>query len=74
MSSLGADDVEIDEYFDILFNNTEATSLLVESVGSDADAQQGKETKGPPQLIKSIRIWLLYETRISGAHKCAPSF
>ena len=53
MSSLGADDVDIDEYFDILFNNTEATSLLVESVGSDADAQQGK---GPPQLIKSVRF------------------
>ena len=40
MSSLGADDVELEEYFTILFTNTQAVDLLAASVGDDADAQQ----------------------------------
>ena len=40
MSSLGGDDVELEEYFSLLFNNSEAVSLLAQSVGPDADAQQ----------------------------------
>ena len=40
MSSLGGDDVELEEYFSLLFNNSEAVSLLAQSVGPDSDAQQ----------------------------------
>ena len=40
MSSLGGDDVELEEYFSLLFNNSEAVSLLAQSVGPDPDAQQ----------------------------------
>ena len=40
MSSLDADDLELEEYFDVLFNSTEAVLLLVSSVESDSDAQQ----------------------------------
>ena len=40
MSSLGGDDAELEEYFSLLFNNSEAVSLLAQSVGPDADAQQ----------------------------------
>ena len=40
MSSLGADDVELEEYFTILFTNTQAVDLLAATVGDDADAQQ----------------------------------
>ena len=40
MTDLGGDEVEIVEYFEILFNNTEAISLLVASVGSDSTAQE----------------------------------
>ena len=40
MSSLDADDLELEEYFDVLFNSTEALTLLVSSVQSDSEAQQ----------------------------------
>ena len=40
MSSLGGDDVELEEYFSLLFNNSQAVSLLAQSVGPDPDAQQ----------------------------------
>ena len=40
MTRLGADDVSLEYYIIILFNNSEAVDLLVASVGSDADAQQ----------------------------------
>ena len=40
MSSLGGDDVELEEYFSLLFNNSEAVSLLALSVGGDSEAQQ----------------------------------
>ena len=40
MSSLGGDDVELEEYFSLLFNNSEAVSLLALSVGGDSQAQQ----------------------------------
>ena len=40
MNDLGGDEVELVEYFEILFNNTEATSLLATSVGADSAAQE----------------------------------
>ena len=40
MSSLGGDDLELEEYFSLLFNNSEAVSLLTNSVRADSDAQQ----------------------------------
>ena len=40
MSTLGGDDVELEEYFSLLFNNSEAVSLLALSVGPDHEAQQ----------------------------------
>ena len=40
MSSLGGDDVELEEYFSLLFNNSQAVSLLAQSVRPDPDAQQ----------------------------------
>ena len=40
MSSLGGDDVELEEYFSLLFNNSEAVTLLANSVRADSDAQK----------------------------------
>ena len=40
MSSLGGDDVELEEYFSLLFNNSEAVTLLANSVRADSDAQE----------------------------------
>ena len=40
MNDLGGDEVELVEYFEILFSNTEATSLLAASVGADSAAQE----------------------------------
>ena len=40
MTDLGGDEVELDEYFSILFNNTQATELLAISVGSNLEAKQ----------------------------------
>ena len=40
MSSLGGDDVELEEYFSLLFNNSEAVTLLAHSVRADSDAQE----------------------------------
>ena len=40
MTDLGGDEVEIVEYFEILFNNTDAISLLVASVGTESSAQE----------------------------------
>ena len=40
MSDLGADDVELEEYFNILFNDTQASELLAASVGSNTESHQ----------------------------------
>ena len=40
MSDLGGDDVELEEYFSLLFNNSEAVTLLANSVRADSDAQE----------------------------------
>ena len=40
MGGLGGDEAELPDYFQLLFNSTEATALLVASVGSDSAAQQ----------------------------------
>ena len=40
MSDLGGDDVELEEYFSLLFNNSEAVTLLANSVRADSDAQK----------------------------------
>merc|ERR1711971_1161205 len=36
----GDDDLELEDYFNILFNSSEATDLLATSTGADAEAQQ----------------------------------
>ena len=40
MGGLGGDEAELQDYFQLLFTSTEATALLVASVGSDGAAQQ----------------------------------
>ena len=40
MGGLGGDEAELQDYFQLLFNSSEATALLVASVGSDGAAQQ----------------------------------
>ena len=40
MGGLGGDEAELQDYFQLLFNSSEATGLLVASVGSDSAAQQ----------------------------------
>ena len=40
MTDLEADDVELEAYFNILFNSSEATDLLAASTGANAEAQQ----------------------------------
>ena len=40
MGGLGGDEAELQDYFQLLFTSSEATALLVASVGSDSAAQQ----------------------------------
>ena len=40
MTDLEADEVELEDYFNILFNSSEATNLLAASTGANAEAQQ----------------------------------
>ena len=40
MTGLEADEVELEDYFNILFNSSEATDLLAASTGANAEAQQ----------------------------------
>ena len=40
MGGLGGDEAELQDYFQLLFTSSEATALLVASVGSDGAAQQ----------------------------------
>ena len=40
MTDLEADEVELEDYFNILFNSSEATNLLAASTGTNAEAQQ----------------------------------
>ena len=40
MSDLDAEDAELEDYFNILFNSSEATDLIATSTGASAEAQQ----------------------------------
>ena len=60
MSSLGGDDVELEEYFSLLFNNSQAVSLLAQSVGPDPDAQQA--VIDSLETNTEVRLWLVDKT------------
>ena len=61
MSDLDADEAELEEYFNILFNSSEATELLASSVGSEAAAQQAvmDALDGDTAVSSEFNAWQL---------------
>ena len=60
MGGLGGDEAELQDYFQLLFNSTEATALLVASVGSDGAAQQAvtDALDGNTEVRGCVCVWV----------------
>ena len=68
----GDDDLELEDYFNILFNSSEATDLLATSTGANAEAQQavidaleGDTEVSSHFLLKSVCVLIGIRIRIN---------
>ena len=64
MTDLEADELELEDYFNILFNSSEATDLLAASTGANAEAQQA--------VIDALEGNTEVSLHFSFAHKTSP--